>query len=295
MSKLVSVIILSYNHVGFIENTIKSVLNQSYKNIEIIVIDDGSTDDSVVFLQKLRKEIEFKLVCKENGGVVSAINVGIQEANGDYIVLHACDDISLPNRFANQIEMFSRYPEASFISSNINLVNKEGIYQKELLKRKKEKVINLDDAILGADISSVGCIYNAKHLKYIVLDEAYIAEDPQIHLLLLAKFKYAIVDYDEPVLNYYLNPKGLMNTTFKQLTLQNLQLLKDYKDNKNFKKAYARVQLTYLSLLSETSNKQAFNYLYKNINLISERGIHRVMIKIFLPKKTHFLFKNNRN
>lgn len=294
MSKLVSVIILSYNHVGFIENTIKSVLNQSYKNIEIIVIDDGSTDDSVVFLQKLRKEIEFKLVCKENGGVVSAINVGIQEANGDYIVLHACDDISLPNRVANQIEVFLRYPEASFISSNINLVNKEGIYQKELLKRKKEKIINLDDAILGADISSVGCMYNAKHLKYIVLDEAYIAEDPQIHLLLLSKFKYAIVDYGEPVLNYYLNPKGLMNTTFKQLTLQNLQLLKDYKDNKNFKKAYARVQLSYLSFLSETSNKQAFNYLYKNINLISERGINRVMIKIFLPKKIHFLFKNSR-
>ena len=295
MSKLVSVIILSYNHVGFIENTIRSILNQSYKNIEIIVIDDGSTDDSVVLLQKLRKEIEFKLVCKENGGVVSAINVGIQEANGDYIVLHACDDISLPNRVANQIEVFLRYPEASFISSNINLVNKEGIYQKELLKRKKEKIINLDDAILGADISSVGCMYNAKHLKYIVLDEAYIAEDPQIHLLLLSKFKYAIVDYGEPVLNYYLNPKGLMNTKFKQLTLQNLQLLKNYKDNKNFKKAYARVQLSYLSLLSETSNKQAFNYLYKNIDLISERGIHRVMIKIFLPKKTHFLFKNNRN
>ena len=294
MSKLVSVIILSYNHVGFIENTIRSILNQSYKNIEIIVIDDGSTDDSVVFLQKLRKEIEFKLVCKENGGVVSAINVGIQEANGDYIVLHACDDISLPNRVANQIEVFLRYPEASFISSNINLVNKEGIYQKELLKRKKEKIINLDDAILGADISSVGCMYNAKHLKYIVLDEAYIAEDPQIHLLLLSKFKYAIVDYGEPVLNYYLNPKGLMNTKFKQLTLQNLQLLKNYKDNKNFKKAYARVQLSYLSLLSETSNKQAFNYLYKNINLIRERGINRVMIKIFLPKKIHFLFKNSR-
>ena len=294
MSKLVSVIILSYNHVGFIENTIRSILNQSYKNIEIIVIDDGSTDDSVVLLQKLRKEIEFKLVCKENGGVVSAINVGIQEANGDYIVLHACDDISLPNRVANQIEVFLRYPEASFISSNINLVNKEGIYQKELLKRKKEKIINLDDAILGADISSVGCMYNAKHLKYIVLDEAYIAEDPQIHLLLLSKFKYAIVDYGEPVLNYYLNPKGLMNTKFKQLTLQNLQLLKNYKDNKNFKKAYARVQLSYLSLLSETSNKQAFNYLYKNINLIRERGINRVMIKIFLPKKIHFLFKNSR-
>lgn len=294
MTGLVSVIILSYNHVGFIENTIKSILNQSYKNIEIIVIDDGSTDDSVVFLQKLRKEIEFKLVCKENGGVVSAINFGIQEANGDYIVLHACDDISLPNRVTNQIEVFLRYPETSFISSNINLVNKEGIYQTELLKRKKEKIINIDDAILGADISSVGCMYNAKHLKSIVLDESYIAEDPQIHLLLLSKFKYAIVDYGEPILNYYLNPKGLMNTKFEQLTLQNLRLLKNYKDNKNFKKAYTRVQLSYLSLLSETSNKQAFNYLYKNINLISERGINRVMIKIFLPKKIHYFFKKNR-
>lgn len=294
MSKLVSVIILSYNHVGFIENTIRSILNQSYKNIEIIVIDDGSTDDSVVFLQKLRKEIEFKLVCKENGGVVSAINVGIQEANGDYIVLHACDDISLPNRVANQIEVFLRYPEASFISSNINLVNKEGVYQKELLKRKKEKIINLDDAILGADISSVGCMYNAKHLKFIVLDETYIAEDPQIHLLLLSKFKYAIVDYGEPVLNYYLNPKGLMNTKIEKLLIQHVKLLRSYKENKNFQRAYRRVKLSYLSIVTERSKKEAIIYLSKNITLIKEDGFNRVFIKTLIPSKVHFLFKNNR-
>ena len=294
MTGLVSVIILSYNHVGFIENTIKSILNQSYKHIEIIVIDDGSTDDSVVFLQKLRKEIEFKLVCKENGGVVSAINVGIQEANGDYIVLHACDDISLPNRVTNQIEVFLRYPEASFISSNINLVNKEGVYQKELLKRKKEKIINLDDAMLGADISSVGCMYNAKHLKSIVLDEAYIAEDPQIHLLLLSKFKYAIVDYGEPVLNYYLNPKGLMNTKIIELTLQHMDLLQAYKENRNFIKSYSRVEISYLSVLAETSKKEVFIYLSKNLKLIHQFGFNRVFIKLVLPKFMHSIFKHNR-
>lgn len=291
---LVSFIVLSYNHADFIEKTIRSISEQDYKNIEIIVIDDGSTDNSVEFLKDLQRNISFKLFEKENGGVVSAINFGVEKVSGVYTILHACDDISLPRRTSHQVSVFSSYPDASFVSSNVNLVNKDGVFKKELLKRKAVKLISLDDALLGADITSVGCIYKTDVLKKIKLNENYIAEDPQIHLSLLKNNNYAVVDYAEPVLNYYLNAGGQMGTRFEQLVLQNMKLLREYEDNKFFKKAYQRVQISYLSFLSENSKKKAFFYLFRNLNLIVVPGFQRVIVKMFLPIHFHSFFKNVR-
>ena len=294
MNQLVSVLVFSYNHSGFIEKTIRSISEQDYKNIEIIVIDDGSTDNSVEVLKVLQKSISFKLFEKENGGVVSAINLGVKKVSGVYTILHACDDISLPKRVSNQVSVFLNYPDASFISSNINLVSKNGVYLKELLVKNDPKVIRLDDALLGAGITSVGCIYRTDFLKKFSLDESYIAEDPQIHFYLLKKYSYAVVDYGEPVLNYYLNAGGQMGTKIEQLLLQNMKLLQDYKDNKFFKKAYRRVQVSYLSFLTEKSKKEALLYFFKNPTLMIVPGFKRVLVKLFLPVYFHRLFKNIR-
>ena len=94
---------------------------------------------------------------------------------------------------------------------------------------------------------------------------------------------YAVVDYAEPVLNYYLNAGGQMGTRFEQLVLQNMKLLREYEDNKFFMKAYQRVQISYLSFLSENSKKKAFFYLFRNLNLIVVPGFQRVIVKMFLP------------
>ena len=294
MGDLVSIVVLSYNYSGFIEKTIRSLAEQDYNNVEIIVIDDGSTDDSVEVLKSLQSFINFKLFSKENGGVVSAINLGIEKANGVYIILHACDDISLPRRVSNQVSTFIKYPDAVFVSSNVSLVNADGHYQKDLFKRECEKIINIDDALLGGGIASVGCIYKTEILKVNKLDEKYIAEDPQIHLLLLSDGGYAVIDHSEPVLNYYLRTGSQMGTRFEELTLQHMDLLGQYKDNKNFKIAFRRVQVVYISFLSEINKKKAILYVMNNPLLMISPGIKRVILKMILPKYFHHIFKNIR-
>lgn len=90
---LVSVIIPSYNHGCYIEEAIRSVIDQTYKNIELIVIDDGSTDNSLTLLSDLSIKFGFKFVAQENQGVCKTLNRGVREfSKGQLICILASDD-----------------------------------------------------------------------------------------------------------------------------------------------------------------------------------------------------------
>lgn len=89
----VSIIIPLYNKVQYIEKCIKSVVNQTLKDIEIIVVNDGSTDGSEIIVEKLMQhDCRIKLFSKENGGLSSARNYGIDKANGEYLIFLDGDD-----------------------------------------------------------------------------------------------------------------------------------------------------------------------------------------------------------
>ena len=93
MNELVSIVVPIYNTEQYIPKCIESLINQTYKNLEIILVDDGSTDNSFNICEKYQKEDErIKLFHKENGGVSSARNYGIKKATGKYICFCDSDD-----------------------------------------------------------------------------------------------------------------------------------------------------------------------------------------------------------
>ena len=93
MKKVVSVIIPVYNVEEFIFRTVESVMNQDYKNIEIILVDDGSLDNSAKIINELaKKDDRITCVHKENGGVLSARNAGLRIASGEYVTFIDGDD-----------------------------------------------------------------------------------------------------------------------------------------------------------------------------------------------------------
>jgi glycosyltransferase involved in cell wall biosynthesis len=103
---LVSVICLCYNQERFVSETIRSVLNQSYGNIELIIVDDASTDSSVEIIRDLirgRSEIQL-LALDENAGNCKAFNKGLALAKGKYLIDLAADDILLPQRIAKGVQ-----------------------------------------------------------------------------------------------------------------------------------------------------------------------------------------------
>jgi glycosyltransferase involved in cell wall biosynthesis len=96
---LVSIILTTFNRDYVLSNAIESVLNQSYKNIELLIVDDGSTDNTNILVKKYLNEFgdKIKYYFKANGGQVSALNFGLNLANGDYIGFIDSDDKYKPN------------------------------------------------------------------------------------------------------------------------------------------------------------------------------------------------------
>ncbi|ADY53341.1 glycosyl transferase family 2 [Pseudopedobacter saltans DSM 12145] len=122
---LVSVIIPCFNHERFIRESILSVLNQEYRSIELIVIDDGSSDQSVDLIEKLKKERDFTFISQKNRGISNVLNKGISIAKGEYISFLASDDYWLPNKVSIQIAFFKDHPEFKMIFSNAYIVDDE--------------------------------------------------------------------------------------------------------------------------------------------------------------------------
>lgn len=102
----VSVIIPFYKGVKWLEDAVESALNQTYDNIEIIVVNDGSCEDVSAFLLKYNHKIRY--IYKENGGAASARNLGIAHASGDYIAFLDSDDIWLPEKTEKQISFMEK-------------------------------------------------------------------------------------------------------------------------------------------------------------------------------------------
>ncbi len=131
---LVSVICLSYNHEGFVEEAIRSVINQTYKNIEIIVVDDASSDSSQNVIQKLVAEfpsIQF-LSIENNIGNCKAFNLGFALSKGEFIIDFATDDIMMPHRIAKQIDQFQSLPQdVGVIFTDATYVNEEGKFLRQ--------------------------------------------------------------------------------------------------------------------------------------------------------------------
>ena len=94
----VSVLMSAYNSDKYIAESIESILNQTFKDFEFVIINDGSTDKSREILEKFAKEdTRFKVINKEHGGVSSARNIGIEKSEGEYIQFVDGDDWIEPN------------------------------------------------------------------------------------------------------------------------------------------------------------------------------------------------------
>lgn len=104
MNPMVSVLMCNYNtNKAFLKEAIESILSQTFKDFEFIIVDDGSTDDSLAYIKEFKDDRIRILENKANRGHAGALNVGIQEAKGKYIARMDSDDISLPTRLEKQV------------------------------------------------------------------------------------------------------------------------------------------------------------------------------------------------
>ena len=113
----ISIIVPLYNKSSCIAHTLSTILEQSYTNFEIIIVNDGSTDDSVQIVKKI-DDSRIKIINKKNGGVSSARNVGIKEAQGEWILFLDADDILMPDALNYLMILFKKYPTVDILSGD---------------------------------------------------------------------------------------------------------------------------------------------------------------------------------
>ena len=149
MSKKVSVVIPCFNQGKFVKETIESVLNQTYKNIEIICVNDASKDDSCEVIKNLVDKYENILFfdLKENKGVVNARNMAIDASTGEYILPLDADDKIEPTYIEKAVEILENKPEIGIV------------YCKARKFGRKNKIWNLPEFNLE-DFIYANCIFN---------------------------------------------------------------------------------------------------------------------------------------
>jgi len=115
---LISIITVSFNSEKYIEQTIKSVLDQSYKNIEYIIIDGGSSDQTVKIIKKYNNKIDY-WVSQKDSGLWNAMNKGINLCNGSVIGIINSDDYYYKNAIQVVADYFNKYPEIDFVFGSV--------------------------------------------------------------------------------------------------------------------------------------------------------------------------------
>ena len=128
-SPLVSVIVPAYNAEAFVEETLKSVLSQTYRNIEVLVVDDGSHDQTPDIIKSIALgDSRVSLLQQANAGVAAARNLAIQRSKGEYIAPIDADDIWYPEKLEKQVQcMLEAEPSVGLVYAWSVLINEDGL------------------------------------------------------------------------------------------------------------------------------------------------------------------------
>ncbi len=121
----VSVVMSVYNGENYVNEAVRSILNQTFTDFEFIIIDDGSTDKTPHILAGFH-DSRIKIITQNNMGLVASLNTGIKQASGIYIARQDADDRSVPDRLEKQVRFMEAHPEVIITGSSICVMNNTG-------------------------------------------------------------------------------------------------------------------------------------------------------------------------
>lgn len=218
----ISVVMSVYNGEKFLKESVSSILNQTYRDFEFIIIDDGSTDSSLEILRDFKKEdSRIKLVSRENKGLTRSLNEGIKLAQGEYIARMDSDDISMPERFEKQIAFLEKNKDIALCGTwAINIDengNEIGKYKTPIMSKEIKKTILFHNPFIHPSvmirkeiINNIG-VYNEK-IKY--------AQDYEYWLRVIKKNKVA--NLDDFLLKYRIGKKSMTRRSNMPMRLEGL-------------------------------------------------------------------------
>ena len=209
-NKMISVIVPIYNVEKYLPRCIESIINQTYNNLEIILIDDGSTDKSLEIAEKYKlKDNRINVFSKENGGASSCRNLGIQVANGYYVTFVDSDD-SLDINAYSELMQLKRDEDFDIILFGMRILTEKRYANEKINEEVKEEIFQGNEVldrffcINGKKMSTSSCnkLYKKNLLKDIRFVENYTGEDIYFNYQAFKKAK-VIIETSARYYNYF--------------------------------------------------------------------------------------------
>jgi len=219
---LVTVLLPVYNSEMFLREAIDSILSQSFKDFEFLIINDGSSDNSLNIINSYHDQ-RIKLIDNiQNKGLIFSLNKGIDLAKGKYIARMDADDISLPERLETQINYFQKYPNAEVICSPIITITESGGLTKNWeadnnIRTVEEIKKNLPKENCIAHPSVMIKTITAKKYKYNFTQKG--SEDWDLWLRLISD-KLQIIKTNETLLKYRYVSSGVTRSEVKKQVVE---------------------------------------------------------------------------
>lgn len=281
---LVTYVVLSYNHARFVRQAIESILAQRYPAIELIVVDDGSADGSVEILRGLSFRKGFRLIEKENGGVVSSVNLGVPLASGQFIVPHASDDVSHPDRTSVQVEMLMQFPEVGFVAGGIRKVDESGA-PLGTPSGTRTCIYTFEDFRAGeAAVSAVSCMYRAEAIGGVLpLDERVSFEDVQLFWRVTEQGWKCLRDDRVAVVDYRIVRNSLGRSRKVKLWRDFLLFIRRYEDREWYPRLISRAYSGLFVQLAIEEKGEAIRFFFRNAARVRLKEFIRGGILLCMP------------
>lgn len=251
---LVTFFIPSYNHAKYVEKSIVSVCEQTYKNLEVIIIDDGSTDGSHDLILELQKKYNFKYIHRPNKGLIKTLNEALEIAKGEYICWGGSDDYFALDKVKKQVEFFKTHLDYAVCYGKMIYIDSDGNVTKEAKTKYNASGFVFDKLLYRNFITLPTVMVKTSIIKeFDGFDERFFLEDYPLWLKISKKYKIGFLD---EVLTYYrLHDSNVSGDLFKMVK-EIESILSDYKNEPGYKKAIKTLYYRWFCDLSKHNNKE---------------------------------------
>lgn len=293
---LVSIVIPCYNHANFVQDCIQSVIDQTYQNIELIIIDDGSKDKSVEKIQKFIGECEKRFVRFEfrnrpNKGLSATLNEALEWCQGEYYSVIASDDMMLNNKIEIQLNFFKNSSDSSIVGvfGGYNLIDDNSSVIKTVLLKERKYLFN-EIFMHNFDLPAPTALLKLENIRSVGGYKEDLKIEDWYLWLKLTENNCSLIYLDKILVNYRYHENNF-SKNFKVMNMERKKVIDYFAYHKLYK--YAVLKLQWL---------QATDYLYRDkkdaLRLFSElffKNPSQIFSKNFLRFMYHFMKTSVKN
>ncbi|MFW5812945.1 MAG: glycosyltransferase family 2 protein [Fibrobacterota bacterium] len=265
-----SVLVQCYNHEPYLEEAVRSVYAQDLTGTEVIVVDDGSSDNSAELLKRLHEELGFELILQQNRGFIPTLNELLQKARGEYLCLLAGDDFYPEGKFSQQVEYLDSHPECSVLLGNSLVVGSDSKVlrkQNQLFVIENDRELSFEEVFLGhRRVGGASSMFRKSALQEInAFPPDVLVEDLWAWLKLLSG-GHRIVWLNRNWAYYRLHDS---NINQRSLLMQEkiLEILEEYRDHPLFERAMRFWKSAFFSQLAINDKRWALNHFFHYFSL----------------------------